>query len=116
MSLAQLELFIAYVVELLKNFLQEKPIQLQKSNKILLLQVLKNLVHCADLSNPIKPLEFYKQWTNRIMEEYWVQGDMEREMGAEISPMCDRFSANVEKSQVCLLSIFLFLVKFFLSV
>jgi len=34
------------------------------------------------------------------MEEYWVQGDIEREMGSEISPMCDRFSANVEKSQV----------------
>ena len=63
-------------------------------------QVLKNLVHCADLSNPIKPLHLYKQWTNRIMEEYWTQGDIEREIGAEISPMCDRLDANVEKSQV----------------
>lgn len=64
------------------------------------LQVLKNLVHCADLSNPIKPIELYKEWTNRILTEYWVQGDIEREMGAEISPMCDRQNANVEKSQV----------------
>lgn len=42
----------------------------------------------------------YKEWTNRILTEYWVQGDIEREMGAEISPMCDRQNANVEKSQV----------------
>ena len=38
------------------------------------------------------------------MEEYWVQGDIEREMGSEISPMCDRFTANVEKSQVIAVS------------
>jgi cAMP-specific phosphodiesterase 4 len=28
------------------------------------------------------------------------QGDKEREAGMDISPMCDRHNANVEKSQV----------------
>lgn len=64
-------------------------------------QVLRNMVHCADLSNPTKPLELYRQWTDRIMEEFFRQGDKERERGMEISPMCDKHTASVEKSQVC---------------
>ncbi|XP_042304944.1 cAMP-specific 3',5'-cyclic phosphodiesterase 4A isoform X3 [Sceloporus undulatus] len=64
------------------------------------IQVLRNMVHCADLSNPTKPLELYRQWTDRIMEEFFRQGDKERERGMEISPMCDKHTASVEKSQV----------------
>lgn len=58
------------------------------------------MVHCADLSNPTKSLELYRQWTDRIMEEFFQQGDKERERGMEISPMCDKHTASVEKSQV----------------
>uniref|UniRef100_A0A3P8W955 Phosphodiesterase n=1 Tax=Cynoglossus semilaevis TaxID=244447 RepID=A0A3P8W955_CYNSE len=64
------------------------------------IQVLQNMVHCADLSNPTKPLQLYTQWTDRIMEEFFSQGDRERERGMEISPMCDKHNASVEKSQV----------------
>ncbi|XP_051242722.1 cAMP-specific 3',5'-cyclic phosphodiesterase 4C isoform X4 [Dicentrarchus labrax] len=64
------------------------------------IQVLRNMVHCADLSNPTKPLAVYRQWTERIMEEFFRQGDKERERGMEISPMCDKHTASVEKSQV----------------
>uniref|UniRef100_A0A8C6NNZ9 Phosphodiesterase n=1 Tax=Nothobranchius furzeri TaxID=105023 RepID=A0A8C6NNZ9_NOTFU len=64
------------------------------------IQVLRNMVHCADLSNPTKPLPVYRQWTERIMEEFFRQGDKERERGMEISPMCDKHTASVEKSQV----------------
>ncbi|XP_069783609.1 3',5'-cyclic-AMP phosphodiesterase 4C-like isoform X1 [Narcine bancroftii] len=64
------------------------------------IQVMRNMVHCADLSNPTKPLELYRQWTDRILEEFFRQGDRERERGMEISPMCDKHTASVEKSQV----------------
>ncbi|XP_074206512.1 3',5'-cyclic-AMP phosphodiesterase 4C isoform X2 [Camelus bactrianus] len=64
------------------------------------IQVLQSLVHCADLSNPTKPLPLYRQWTNRIMAEFFQQGDRERESGLDISPMCDKHTASVEKSQV----------------
>ncbi|XP_074540828.1 3',5'-cyclic-AMP phosphodiesterase 4C-like [Halichoeres trimaculatus] len=64
------------------------------------IQVLRNMVHCADLSNPTKPLLLYRQWTERIMEEFFRQGDKERERGMEISAMCDKHTASVEKSQV----------------
>ena len=63
-------------------------------------QVLQNMVHCSDLSNPTKPLDIYRQWVDRIMEEFFRQGDRERDAGMEISPMCDRHNATIEKSQV----------------
>ncbi|XP_034737094.1 cAMP-specific 3',5'-cyclic phosphodiesterase 4D-like isoform X2 [Etheostoma cragini] len=64
------------------------------------IQVLQNMVHCADLSNPTKPLEIYRQWTDRIMVEFFTQGDRERDKGMEISPMCDKHNASIEKNQV----------------
>jgi len=66
-------------------------------------QVLQNLVHCADLSNPTKPLELYKRWVDLLMEEFFQQGDKEREQNLDISPMCDRHSATIEKSQVMII-------------
>ncbi|KAG5682866.1 hypothetical protein PVAND_012187 [Polypedilum vanderplanki] len=64
------------------------------------IQVLENLVHCADLSNPTKPLPLYRRWVSLLMEEFFLQGDKERAAGMDISPMCDRHNATVEKSQV----------------
>uniref|UniRef100_A0A8C1JIS5 Phosphodiesterase n=1 Tax=Cyprinus carpio TaxID=7962 RepID=A0A8C1JIS5_CYPCA len=64
------------------------------------IQVLQNMVHCADLSNPTKPLELYREWTDRIMVELFSQGDRERDKGIDISPMCDKHTASVEKTQV----------------
>jgi len=58
------------------------------------------MVHCADLSNPTKPLEIYRRWVTLIMEEFFQQGDREREQGLDVSPMCDRQNATIEKSQV----------------
>lgn len=34
------------------------------------------------------------------MEEFFQQGDREREQNMDISPMCDRHNATIEKSQV----------------
>ncbi|XP_074110213.1 phosphodiesterase dunce isoform X3 [Cotesia typhae] len=64
------------------------------------IQVLENLVHCADLSNPTKPLPLYRKWVALLMEEFFQQGDREREQNMDISPMCDRHNATIEKSQV----------------
>ena len=58
------------------------------------------MLHCADLSNPTKPLELYQKWTDRVMNEFFLQGDRESSQGLEISPMCDRHKACIEKTQV----------------
>ena len=62
--------------------------------------VLQTLLHCADLSNPAKPLPLYVKWCGLIMEEFFQQGDKERKSNMEISPMCDRFNAAIERTQV----------------
>ncbi|GFO10918.1 CAMP-specific 3',5'-cyclic phosphodiesterase 4c [Plakobranchus ocellatus] len=64
------------------------------------IQVLQNMVHCSDLSSPTKPLDLYKLWVDRLMGEFFRQGDLERQQGLDISPMCDRHTATIEKSQV----------------
>jgi len=74
-------------------------------------QVLKNVAHCADLSNPTKPQRIYSQWVERVMEEFFRQGDQEKARGIDVSAMCDRQTATVEKSQV--LKLFFFSVNVF---
>ncbi|CAF0749736.1 unnamed protein product [Brachionus calyciflorus] len=64
------------------------------------IRVLKNMLHCADLSNPTKPLDIYRKWTDRVMNEFFLQGDKESSQGLEISAMCDRHKACIEKTQV----------------
>uniref|UniRef100_A0A6B0VFQ7 Phosphodiesterase n=2 Tax=Ixodes ricinus TaxID=34613 RepID=A0A6B0VFQ7_IXORI len=64
------------------------------------IQVLQNMIHCADLSNPTKPLDLYRNWVDLVMSEFFMQGDKERQENLDISPMCDRHTATIEKTQV----------------
>jgi cAMP-specific phosphodiesterase 4 len=57
-------------------------------------------LHASDLGNPAKPLPLYIEWTRRINEEFWAQGDAEKARGLPISAMCDRSNPNVERSQL----------------
>ena len=63
------------------------------------LEIMKGLLHFADISNPAKPLELYQQWAQRVTEEFFAQGDLEREKGMAISPLCDRNKVDLGKSQ-----------------
>ncbi|ESN96772.1 hypothetical protein HELRODRAFT_107672 [Helobdella robusta] len=63
-------------------------------------QVFQNLIHCADLGNPCKPLPIYQTWVERVMKEFFNQGDMEKQQGLDVSPMCNRDMISVEKAQV----------------
>ena len=69
------------------------------------------MVHCADLSNPTKPLDLYRRWVDRIMEEFFRQGDLERESNLDIGPLCDRHNVTIEKSQVSKYVIYFFLLS-----
>lgn len=61
---------------------------------------LNMLLHASDLGNPAKPLKFYLEWTDRVMKEFFSQGDKEKELGLAISPMMNREKPNLEKSQI----------------
>jgi len=60
-------------------------------------------VHCADIANPAKPGPFARAWTFRVMEEFYSQGDKERELSISQSPGCIRGKVNVPKSQMTFL-------------
>ena len=64
------------------------------------IDLLTLILHSADLSNPTRPLEYSKKWTMRVLDEFFLQGDKERELGLPISNLCDRYSINVAKSQI----------------
>ena len=48
------------------------------------LEVMKMFLHSADLSNPTKPSKVSKIWTDRVMQEFFEQGDEEKRLGTHI--------------------------------
>ena len=58
------------------------------------------LLHAVDVSHPTKDWDLHREWTARCMEEFFKQGDLEREMGLDISPLCDRTTTQVPQSQI----------------
>lgn len=55
--------------------------------QLLMLQV---ALHTADVSNTAKPWPTYMRWMEALMEEFYRQGDKERELGMPISYAFDR--------------------------
>ena len=60
----------------------------------------KIIMKCSDVSNPSKKLEIYDPWCGMILEEFYRQGDQERNLGLPISPYCDRGNVNVPSCQI----------------
>ena len=63
-------------------------------------EVMCLLLHAVDVSHPTKRWELHQEWTARCMEEFFKQGDKERELGLDISPLCDRDTTQVPQSQI----------------
>ncbi len=65
------------------------------------------LIKCADVSNPARPLDIYKEWANRIAEEYFEQTDEEIRQGLPVvMPTFNRKSCNIPKSQISFIEYF----------
>merc|ERR1712137_411613 len=62
--------------------------------------VLQLILHTADISNPTRPLNVATEWTNRVLQECFTQGDQERNLERKISPLCDRATTSKAKSQL----------------
>ncbi|XP_003791507.1 calcium/calmodulin-dependent 3',5'-cyclic nucleotide phosphodiesterase 1A [Otolemur garnettii] len=58
------------------------------------------ILHAADISHPAKPWNLHYRWTMALMEEFFLQGDKEAELGLPFSPLCDRKSTMVAQSQI----------------
>jgi hypothetical protein len=62
--------------------------------------LLNYLIHMADLGHNCKKFEISFSWIKLLCEEFWIQGDQEKEKGLPISLMCDRNNIDVPTSQV----------------
>ncbi|CAJ1020347.1 3'5'-cyclic nucleotide phosphodiesterase, putative [Leishmania lindenbergi] len=56
---------------------------------------MQTLIKAGDVSNVTKPFETSRLWAMAVTEEFYRQGDMEKEKGVEVLPMFDR-SKNTE--------------------
>eukprot|EP00276_Gloeochaete_wittrockiana_P003395 CAMPEP_0184651034 /NCGR_PEP_ID=MMETSP0308-20130426/8591_1 /TAXON_ID=38269 /ORGANISM="Gloeochaete witrockiana, Strain SAG 46.84" /LENGTH=688 /DNA_ID=CAMNT_0027084951 /DNA_START=573 /DNA_END=2635 /DNA_ORIENTATION=+ len=64
-------------------------------------QIVLNLaIKCADVSNGAKKLPVYLQWAERVMEEFYRQGDLEKARSLAVSPWMDREDAQEVKCQL----------------
>ena len=52
------------------------------------------LLHTADVSNPARPWDLCKKWSDLVMDEFFRQGDKEALLGLPISPNCNRASTS----------------------
>ncbi|GFR43842.1 hypothetical protein Agub_g4967 [Astrephomene gubernaculifera] len=75
----------------------EGPVPLDEAERLLSLQV---ALKVADLGHLGAKLETHKRWLAGLEEEFFRQGDMERQLGLPISPLFDRAKQGVSKSQV----------------
>ncbi|XP_068425675.1 dual specificity calcium/calmodulin-dependent 3',5'-cyclic nucleotide phosphodiesterase 1C isoform X4 [Clinocottus analis] len=80
-------------VKTMKNFLQQ-PEGVDKPKALSL------LLHTADISHPAKSYDLHHRWTSSLLEEFFIQGDKESELGLPFSPLCDRKSTMVAQSQI----------------
>jgi len=58
------------------------------------LLLLETILHAADISNPCKPRPIMLRWTERVLAEFWAQGDDEKSMGLEMGPLNNRESGK----------------------
>jgi hypothetical protein len=65
------------------------------------LLVWKLLLKAADVGHAAKPASLHLKWSQRIVEEMFRQGDVERTMGMSVSPLMNRNKIDsLSKSQV----------------
>mmetsp|Transcript_47531 Transcript_47531/g.100976 ORF Transcript_47531/g.100976 Transcript_47531/m.100976 type:complete len:542 (+) Transcript_47531:100-1725(+) len=68
--------------------------------------IVRFLLHSADISNAAKAGDLPVYWGNRVLDEFFEQGDKEKEMGLPISPNCDREIVKRPESQISFINIF----------
>ena len=62
--------------------------------------MLNYLIHAADLGHNAKKFHISMHWVKLLQQEFWNQGDKEREKNLNISFLCDRNNVDVPASQV----------------
>lgn len=67
-----------------------------REHRLFILQI---SLKCADISNPCRPWDISKKWSQKVCEEFFRQGDFERQLNLPVTSLCDRQSTSVPKIQ-----------------
>ena len=67
--------------------------------------LLKMALKCADIGHCCKSWDLHYQWSLKIQEEFFLQGDLEREKSLPISMACDRETTEINSSQAGFLKV-----------
>uniref|UniRef100_A0A8C0KUI0 3',5'-cyclic-AMP phosphodiesterase n=1 Tax=Canis lupus dingo TaxID=286419 RepID=A0A8C0KUI0_CANLU len=62
--------------------------------------VLQMALKCADICNPCRTWELSKQWSEKVTEEFFHQGDIEKKYHLGVSPLCDRQTESIANIQI----------------
>ncbi len=82
----------------LRNYLDTNTLDLRRAeHRHFVLQI---ALKSADISNPCRPWDVSKKWSQKVCEEFFRQGDYERQLNLPVTSLCDRYSTSVPKIQV----------------
>nr|XP_031535887.1 cAMP-specific 3',5'-cyclic phosphodiesterase 7B isoform X2 [Vicugna pacos] len=82
----------------LKAHLHNKDLRLEDvHDRHFMLQI---ALKCADICNPCRIWEMSKQWSERVCEEFYRQGDLEQKFELEISPLCNQQKDSIPSIQI----------------
>jgi len=68
----------------------------EADHRLLFMQL---LIKFADISNPSRPFSIARYWADLVQQEYFIQGDKERDAGIEVSVFNDRENKQLAKMQ-----------------
>ena len=57
------------------------------------------IIHLADLAHNTRLFNISLKWVELLSEEFWLQGDLEKQHNLPVSFLCDRENTNVPQSQ-----------------
>jgi len=61
--------------------------------------ILQIALKCADISNPCRPWDVSRKWSQKVCEEFFRQGDYERQLNLPVTSLCDRHTTSIPKIQ-----------------
>lgn len=64
------------------------------------LETLKLIIHSADIGHSAKEKNLHRKWSGLICEEFFNQGDIEKENDMPVSMYCDKETTILAKSQI----------------
>nr|CAD7573159.1 unnamed protein product [Timema californicum] len=80
-----------------KRYLDQKMLDMRRAeDRHFILQI---ALKCADISNPCRPWDVSRKWSQKVCEEFFRQGDYERQLNLPVTSLCDRHSTSIPKIQ-----------------